>query len=235
MRQLTIQGTAKTNTITVEGVYFGTAEEYKQAAGLSANNHVLKISSDQTSAHNYDYQLFINTNLPYAADAVYTLSGKVKASADKKLSIWTNDGVAYPNTKTQYGNPQIEATTAWTEFSVQLAPAKLEGDVTFDIKQLALPLGDFAGDIEFDDLKITDAAGNVITAADFEIDMDGISSTGAIGVKMVEEETVTTGINSAKAAIAAPQEGQAFNLNGQAVNLDAKGVIILNGKKIVNK
>ena len=52
---------------------------------------------------------------------------------------------------------------------------------------------------------------------------------------MVEEETVTTGINSAKAAIAAPQEGQAFNLNGQAVNLDAKGVIILNGKKIVNK
>lgn len=42
----------------------------------------------------------------------------------------------------------------------------------------------------------------------------------------------STGINAAKAAV---MNGAAFNIAGQKVNADAKGIIIVNGKKQVNK
>lgn len=235
VRQLAVQALSKDGaTVTIDAVCFGTTAEYKEAAGISDANHTLHITAE-TCTNNWDNQLVVNANMPFGG--TYTFSGKVKASAPVDLEIWTNDGVSYPNTKTQYGNPGIKATAEWTDFSLQLAPgtASVEGkDVNFDIKQLAIPFGKFAGDIYLDDLKLTDANGNVINGADFEVDFGGWLVNGSAKSELKEDTSVPATIQGVKQKVML-NSGKAYNLNGQLVNRNFKGIVIQNGKKVIKK
>lgn len=59
------------------------------------------------------------------------------------------------------------------------------------------------------------------------------SKLGFFGFSFVEDESAATYINALK--VNATQNGEAFNLAGQKVNKNFKGVVIQNGKKVVIK
>lgn len=229
VRQLAVQATSSDGaTITVEEVKFGTADEYKTAAGISEKNHVVKLTADTKAKNHWDYQFGKNVDLPFGG--TYHLVGKTKTTVDDAiLDVWTDNGVSYPNTKTVYGNPQIKPTKEWSDFDITLAPGKVE-DNEFDIKHISI-ITDIVGDVFFDDLKIVDDKGNELTKEGFEIDYGGWTANGVKSSLVEEVSDVVSAINApVKAKL---NNGQAYNLMGQKVGKNAKGIFIINGKKVI--
>ena len=72
--------------------------------------------------------------------------------------------------------------------------------------------------------KVLNSTGNCIT----------LKMTGAYLIEKITIENPTTGIETLKAAKAA-KDGAIYNLAGQKVGKDFKGLVIKNGVKVVNK
>ena len=228
VRQLAVQATGSSGaTITIEGVYFGTADEYKAAAGISTKNHVLHLHTAKAGTNSWDYQLVGKTSSPLTVGNTYTMTMKVKCSEAYNVEFWPNNGVAYPDTKTMYLAP-LAATTDWTEVTSTIAPKD------YDITTLVYSFGKLDGDLYVDDIKVVDAAGNKLLDGTFDIDYSGWSVNGAATVEMLEQETGSaTGIATFNASPVS--RNAAYNLQGQRVNSHAKGLILMNGKKYLNK
>lgn len=228
IRQLSVQATAAAGaTITILGVYFGTADEYKAAAGISTKNHVLHIHTPKAGDNGWDYQLVGKLSSPLKAGNTYTMTMKVKCSEAFSVDFWPNDGVAYPDTKTMYLQP-LSATTGWTEVTSTIAPTD------YDINNLLYSFGKLNGDLYVDDIKVVDAAGNKLMDSTFDIDYSGWTINGSATVEMLEQETgSSTGITTYNASpVSSPA---AYNMQGQRVKANAKGLILMNGKKYLNK
>jgi len=143
-----------------------------------------------------------------AEDDVETALPLISAEVDKAPGLGENSVIGYiPNSVPQavdYFGLGLYTTTA-------VAHVGADGKLTIAVKRDELPTkedGNFYTDIDW------------IVVDNFTLTYTGKDNIDATGIQGVEET-------------AAPQDGKMYNLAGQRVNKSYKGVVIVNGKKVM--
>lgn len=185
----------------------------------------------------YDQQAVYDLPTAMEKDATYTLSMKVKASADlDELAFWPIWNAS--ENKNEWGGSNDvqyleskKVTTDWTTLTWTFK-------ASFSHDRLQFCFGKLAGTIDFDDLVLTKEGftENLIGNGDF-----ATSSLKGWGANwngptyaIVKVASPTTAIKSINTQAKKAQQ-PAYNLSGQRVNKSYKGVVIVNGKKMMRK
>lgn len=185
----------------------------------------------------WDQQAFYDLPVALEKDATYTMSMKVKASENyDELKLWPIWNAS--KNKNEYGGSNDvqyldskKVTTDWTTISWTF-PA------TFPHDRLQFCFGKLAGTIDFDDLVLTKEGSteNLIGNGDFAT--SSLKGWGANwngpSFAIVKVASPTTAIKSINTQAKKAQQ-PAYNLSGQRVNESYKGLVIVNGKKMMRK
>ena len=185
----------------------------------------------------WDQQAFYDLPVALEKDATYTMSMKVKASENyDDLAFWPiwnaseNKNEWGGSNDVQYLASQ-KVTTDWTTISWTFT-------ATFPHDRLQFCFGKFAGTIDFDDLVLTKEGSteNLIGNGDFATSsLRGWNSNyNGPTFAIVKVPASTTAIKSITAQAKKGRQ-QAYNLSGQRVNESYKGLIIVDGKKMMRK
>ena len=185
----------------------------------------------------WDQQAFYDLPVALEKDATYTMSMKVKASENyDELNLWPI-WTASENKNEWGGSNDVQylasqkVTTDWTTISWTF-PA------TFPHDRLQFCFGKLAGTIDFDDLVLTKEGSteNLIGNGDFATSsLKGWSSNyNGPTFAIVKVPASTTAIKSINTQAKKAQQ-PAYNLSGQRVNKSYKGLVIVNGKKMMRK
>lgn len=185
----------------------------------------------------WDQQAFYDLPVALEKDATYTMSMKVKASENYDdlafWPIWTAS-----DNKNEYGGSNDvqyldskKVTTDWTTISWTFT-------ATNPHDRLQFCFGKLAGSIDFDDLVLTKEGSteNLIGNGDFATSsLKGWNSNyNGPTFAIVKVPASTTAI---KSITAQAKKGRqlTYNLSGQRVNESYKGLVIVNGKKMMRK
>lgn len=184
-----------------------------------------------------DQQAVYDLPVALEKDATYTMSMKVKASENyDELKLWPiwnaseNKNEWGGSNDVQYLASQ-KVTTDWTTISWTFT-------ATFPHDRLQFCFGKLAGTIDFDDLVLTKEGSteNLIGNGDFATSsLRGWSSNyNGPTFAIVKVPASTTAI---KSITVQTKKGRqlAYNLRGQRVNESYKGLIIVDGKKMMRK
>ena len=185
----------------------------------------------------WDQQAFYDLPVALEKDATYTMSMKVKASENyDDLAFWPIWNAS--ENKNEYGGSNAvqylasqKVTTDWTTISWTF-PA------TFPHDRLQFCFGKLDGSIDFDDLVLTKEGSteNLIGNGDFAT--SSLKGWGANwngpSFAIVKVASPTTAIKSINTQAKKAQQ-PAYNLSGQRVNESYKGLVIVNGKKMMRK
>ena len=185
----------------------------------------------------WDQQAVYDLPVALEKDATYTMSMKVKASENyDELNLWPiwnaseNKNEWGGSNDVQYLASQ-KVTTDWTTISWTFT-------ATFSHDRLQFCFGKLAGTIDFDDLVLTKEGSmeNLIGNGDFATSsLQGWSSNyNGPTFAIVKVPVSTTAIKSITAQTKKGRQ-QAYNLRGQRVNESYKGLIIVDGKKMMRK
>lgn len=185
----------------------------------------------------WDQQAFYDLPVALEKDATYNMSMKVKASENyDDLAFWPIWNAS--ENKNKYGGSNDvqyldskKVTTDWTTVSWTFT-------ATFPHDRLQFCFGKLAGSIDFDDLVLTKdgSTDNLVANGDFatpslkgwEANWNGPSFA------IVKVASPTTAIKSINTQAKKAQQ-PAYNLSGQRVNESYKGLVIVNGKKMMRK
>ena len=185
----------------------------------------------------WDQQAFYDLPVALEKDATYTMSMKVKASENyDELNLWPIWN-ASDNKNDWGGSKDVQylasqkVTTDWTTISWTFT-------ATFPHDRLQFCFGKLAGTIDFDDLVLTKEGSteNLIGNGDF-----ATSSLKGWGTNWNGPSFAIVKVSATETAIASvrtrTKENQqpAYNLSGQRVNKSYKGLVIVNGKKMMRK
>ena len=183
----------------------------------------------------WDQQAFYDLPVALEKDATYTMSMKVKASENyDDLAFWPIWNAS--ENKNEWGGSKDvqyldskKVTTDWTTVSWTFT-------ATFPHDRLQFCFGKLAGSIDFDDLVLTKdgSTDNLVANGDFAT--SSLKGWGANWngpsfaiVKVASPPPAIKSINTQAKKAQQP----AYNLSGQRVNESYKGLVIVNGKKIV--
>lgn len=185
----------------------------------------------------WDQQAIYDLPTALEKDSNYKLSMKVKASeAYDGLAFWPIWNAS--ENKNEWGGSKDvqyleskKVTTDWTTLTWTFK-------ASFSHDRLQFCFGKFEGTIDFDDLTLTKegSTDNLIANGDFAA--SSLKGWGANwngpSFDIVKVPANTTAIKSIKTQTHAAQQ-PVYNLSGQRVNESYKGVVIVNGKKMMRK
>lgn len=226
------------------------------AMSAYAGNHCVKLTQGKAKDNPWDVQVFLKLSGLEAGKA-YTVEVNVKSGEAVTLGSESMDDVQQEH-KDPYGNSAVfnytdnlDVKTDWTTCTIHF-PGKTdvscstEGhdktDAThkgfeYAATALLLNVGKVAADLYIDNLVVKDESNNVVFSQDFENATIGAYDTSKdvhfygwqnADWKIIEEED--TSLNTVKKASNAVM----YNVLGQRVN-NAKGLVIINGKKVIIK
>ena len=230
------------------------------AVNVSAANKVLKITGTADKANPWDIQCFINLKNLEKGKAyvvkfdVYTTAGtefKIGTEAIDDIQtdhkdVWNNSAVFSYTEELTITKDRKEVTVNFpgiTTVECATHKDKLE-NFEYAASALLLNIGKLPKNaiLYIDNVKVYDEAGNCLFTEDFEnatvAEYDKTKTAYYLGwqnaatFEIVEEPT--TGISNIESANVA-KDGKSFNLAGQQVGKNYKGVVIKNGKKMVIK
>lgn len=185
----------------------------------------------------WDQQAVYDLPAALEKNATYTLSMKVKASENyDDLAFWPIWNAS--KNKNEYGGSNDvqyldnkKVTTDWTTISWTFT-------TKFPHDRLQFCFGKLAGSIDFDDLVLTKegSTDNLVANGDFATSsLKGWNSNyNGPTFAIVKVPASTTAIKSITAQAKKAQQ-PAYNLSGQRVNESYKGLVIVNGKKMMRK
>lgn len=185
----------------------------------------------------WDQQAFYDLPAALEKNATYTLSMKVKASENyDDLAFWPIWNAS--ENKNEYGGSNDvqyldskKVTTDWTTVSWTFT-------TTVPHDRLQFCFGKLAGSIDFDDLVLTKEGSmdNLVANGDFATSsLKGWNSNyNGPTFAIVKVPASTTAIKSINTQAKKAQQ-PAYNLSGQRVNESYKGLVIVNGKKMMRK
>lgn len=184
----------------------------------------------------WDQQAVYDLPTAMEKDATYTLSMKVKASADlDELAFWPIWNAS--DNKNEWGGSNDvqyleskKVTTDWTTLTWTFK-------ASFSHDRLQFCFGKFEGTIDFDDLTLTKegSTDNLIANGDFAT--SSLKGWGANWngptFEIVKVAGPETAIQCIKSQVG--HEEKTYSLSGQRVKKGYKGVVIVNGKKVIWK
>lgn len=198
-------------------------------------NHVLVVDNGTAGANSWDKQCNTMLNASMTVGKTYIVKAQIKADNPGECALWPI-WTTSPN-KNQWGGSTdvqyLAAVNLKSEFDEYTW--KFTANYAIDKNQFAFGL--IGGKVYFDDVSCVEEGNTTEMVINGDFESDDLSKWEVIGYngqKMaIEEFGTTSGIKQITSN--KPQSNVRYNLAGQAVDENYKGIIIQNGRKRVNK
>ena len=169
-----------------------------------------------------DVKAYVVTNHSEKAIIKTQVTGAVKANTPLLLEGATTEIPVATTTGTDYsGTNKLHAGNGTTD------------GVAWESGKTKYVLGVNTSTNEAEFLKIVDGTPATVPAGKAYLQFDE-EITGAPFLSLFFEDEMVTGVNDVRSKVA-EVNGEVYNLNGQRVSKPAKGLYIVNGKKVVIK
>ena len=198
-------------------------------------NHVLVVDNGTAGANSWDKQCNTMLNASMTVGKTYIVKAQIKADNPGECALWPI-WTTSPN-KNQWGGSTDVLYLAAVNLKSEFDEYTWKFTANYAIDKIQFAFGLIGSKVYFDDVSCVEegTTTEMVINGDFESDdLTKWEVIGYNGQKMAIEELGTTSgikqITSNK-----PQSNVRYNLAGQAVDENYKGIIIQNGRKRVNK
>lgn len=198
-------------------------------------NHVLVVDNGTAGSNSWDKQCNTMLNASMTVGKTYIVKAQIKADNPGECALWPI-WTTSPN-KNQWGGSTDVQYLAAVNLKSEFDEYTWKFTASYAIDKLQFAFGLIGGKVYFDDVSCVEEGTTTEMVINGNFESDDLSKWEVIGYngqKMAIEELGTTSgikqITSNK-----PQSNVRYNLAGQAVDENYKGIIIQNGRKRVNK
>ena len=198
-------------------------------------NHVLVVDNGTAGANSWDKQCNTMLNASMTVGKTYIVRAQIKAENPGECALWPI-WTTSPN-KNQWGGSTDVQYLAAVNLKSEFDEYTWKFTANYAIDKIQFAFGLIGGKVYFDDVSCVEEGNTTEMVINGDFESDDLTKWEVIGYngqKMAIEELGTTSgikqITSNK-----PQSNVRYNLAGQAVDENYKGIIIQNGRKRVNK
>ena len=198
-------------------------------------NHVLVVDNGTAGSNSWDKQCNTMLNASMTVGKTYIVKAQIKADNPGECALWPI-WTTSPN-KNQWGGSTDVQYLAAVNLKSEFDEYTWKFTANYAIDKIQFAFGLIGSKVYFDDVSCVEegTTTEMVINGDFESeDLSKWEVIGYNGQKMAIQEFETTSgikhITSNK-----PQSNVRYNLAGQAVDENYKGIIIQNGRKRVNK
>lgn len=198
-------------------------------------NHVLVVNNGTAGENPWDKQCNTYLNGTMTTGHTYVVTARIKADNPGDIALWPIWN-ASPN-KNQWGGSTdvqyLEGKTLTKEFDVY----KWEFKADYTIDKLQFAFGKISGKVYFDSVSCKEKGSDDEMVINGGFEGDDLSKWEVIGYNgqtmAIEELDTPAGISTIK--VDKPQRSLLYNLAGQVVDENYKGLVIQNGQKRLNR
>ena len=198
-------------------------------------NHVLVVDNGTAGSNSWDKQCNTMLNASMTVGKTYIVKAQIKADNPGECALWPI-WTTSPK-KNQWGGSEDVQYLAAVNLKSDFDEYTWKFTANFAIDKIQFAFGLIGGKVYFDDVSCVEegTTTEMVINGDFESDdLTKWEVIGYNGQKMaIQEFETTSGIKQITSN--KPQSNVRYNLAGQAVDENYKGIIIQNGRKRVNK
>ena len=198
-------------------------------------NHVLVVDNGTAGANSWDKQCNTMLNASMTVGKTYIVKAQIKADNQGECALWPI-WTTSPN-KNQWGGSTDVQYLAAVNLKSEFDEYTWKFTANYAIDKIQFAFGLIGGKVYFDDVSCVEEGNTTEMVINGDFESDDLSKWEVIGYngqKMaIEEFGTTSGIKQITSN--KPQSNVRYNLAGQAVDENYKGIIIQNGRKRVNK
>ena len=198
-------------------------------------NHVLVVDNGTAGANSWDKQCNTMLNASMTVGKTYIVKAQIKADNPGECALWPI-WTTSPN-KNQWGGSTDVQYLAAVYLKSEYDEYTWKFTANYAIDKIQFAFGLIGGKVYFDDVSCVEEGTTTEMVINGNFESDDLTKWEVIGYngqKMaIEEFGTTSGIKQITSN--KPQSNVRYNLAGQAVDGNYKGIIIQNGRKRVNK
>lgn len=198
-------------------------------------NHVLVVNNGTAGANSWDKQCNTMLNASMTVGKTYIVKAQIKADNPGECALWPI-WTTSPN-KNQWGGSTDVQYLAAVNLKSEFDEYTWKFTANYAIDKIQFAFGLIGGKVYFDEVSCVEEGTTTEMVINGDFESDDLSKWEVIGYngqKMaIEEFGTTSGIKQITSN--KPQSNVRYNLAGQAVDENYKGIIIQNGRKRVNK
>ena len=198
-------------------------------------NHVLVVDNGTAGSNSWDKQCNTMLNASMTVGKTYIVKAQIKADNPGECALWPI-WTTSPK-KNQWGGSEDVQYLAAVNLKSDFDEYTWKFTANFAIDKIQFAFGLIGGKVYFDDVSCVEEGTTTEMVINGNFESDDLSKWEVIswnGQKMsIQEYGVTSGIKQISAS--KPQSNVRYNLAGQVVDENYKGLIIQNGQKRLNK
>ena len=198
-------------------------------------SHVLVVDNGTAGANSWDKQCNTMLNASMTVGKTYIVKAQIKADNPGECALWPI-WTTSPN-KNQWGGSTDVQYLAAVNLKSEFDEYTWKFTANYAIDKIQFAFGLIGSKVYFDDVSCVEEGNTTEMVINGDFESDDLSKWEVIGYngqKMaIEEFGTTSGIKQITSN--KPQSNVRYNLAGQAVDENYKGIIIQNGRKRVNK
>ena len=198
-------------------------------------NHVLVVDNGTAGSNSWDKQCNTMLNASMTVGKTYIVKAQIKADTPGECALWPI-WTTSPN-KNQWGGSTDVQYLAAVNLKSKFDEYTWKFTANYAIDKIQFAFGLIGGKVYFDEVSCVEEGTDTEMVINGDFESDDLSKWEVIGYngqKMaIEEFETTSGIKQITSN--KPQSNVCYNLAGQAVDENYKGIIIQNGRKRVNK
>lgn len=198
-------------------------------------NHVLVVDNGTAGTNSWDKQCNTMLNASMTVGKTYIVKAQIKADNPGECALWPI-WTTSPK-KNQWGGSEDVQYLAAVKLKSDFDEYTWKFTASYAIDKLQFAFGLIGGKVYFDDVSCVEEGTTTEMVINGNFESDDLSKWEVIsynGQKMaIQEFETTSGIKQITSN--KPQSDVRYNLAGQAVDENYKGIIIQNGRKRVNK
>lgn len=198
-------------------------------------NHVLVVDNGTAGTNSWDKQCNTMLNASMTVGKTYIVKAQIKADNPGECALWPI-WTTSPN-KNQWGGSTDVQYLAAANLKSEFDEYTWKFTANYAIDKIQFAFGLIGGKVYFDDVSCVEEGNTTEMVINGDFESDDLSKWEVIsynGQKMaIQEFETTSGIKQITSN--KPQSNVRYNLAGQAVDENYKGIIIQNGRKRVNR
>lgn len=198
-------------------------------------NHVLVVDNGTAGSNSWDKQCNTMLNASMTIGKTYIVTARIKADNPGECALWPI-WTTSPK-KNQWGGSEDVQYLAAVNLKSDFDEYTWKFTAEFANDKIQFAFGLIGGKVYFDDVSCVEEGTTTEMVINGNFESDDLSKWEVIswnGQKMsIQEYGVTSGIKQISAS--KPQSNVRYNLAGQVVDENYKGLIIQNGQKRLNK
>lgn len=198
-------------------------------------NHVLVVDNGTAGTNSWDKQCNTMLNASMTVGKTYIVKAQIKADNPGECALWPI-WTTSPK-KNQWGGSEDVQYLAAVKLKSDFDEYTWKFTASYAIDKLQFAFGLIGGKVYFDDVSCVEEGTTTEMVINGNFESDDLSKWEVIsynGQKMaIQEFETTSGIK--QITTNKPQSNVRYNLAGQIVDENYKGIIIQNGRKCVNK